>query len=56
MKNLTNLLEKIANKELNIETLEEQKSDDLDFHECSVWQIEKALRAAYEAGKQAAQK
>jgi len=44
-------LEKIAQKHLRIETLEERHSDRLDFHDVAVWQIEAALKAAYEAGK-----
>lgn len=42
---------KIARDILWIETLEERKNDSLDFHELAVWQVEKALSAAYEAGK-----
>ena len=34
----------------DIETLRQRKLDRLDFHEVSVWNLEKALRAAYEAG------
>ena len=41
---------KIAQQVLGLETLETRKSDRLDFHELAVWQIEAALRAAYEAG------
>jgi len=47
------LLEKIAREILDIETLKTRNSDSLDFHECSVWQIEKALQAAYDAGRAA---
>jgi hypothetical protein len=47
------LFELIAQKHLNVETLEEQKSDVLDFHEVSVWQIREALEAAFAAGQQA---
>ena len=35
---------------VGIETLDERKSDRLDFHEMSVWQLKAALEAAYEAG------
>jgi hypothetical protein len=45
------LVEEIAKKHLGIETLEERKSDSLDFHELSVWQIRAALLEAYEAGR-----
>lgn len=40
----------IARKHLFIETLEERKSDSLDFHNVSVWGVERALSAAYQAG------
>lgn len=46
-------LEKIAQKHLGIETLEERKSDALDFHDLAIWSIEAALKAAFEAGLQA---
>ena len=45
-------LEKIAKTKLQIPTLRERKSDQLDFHEVSVWALQRALRAAYEAGRQ----
>lgn len=44
------ILEKIANDELNIETLETQMSDRLDFHEVSVWSLKAAMLQAYGAG------
>jgi len=44
-------IEVIAKKHLRLETLEERKSDSLDFHELSVWQIREALLADYEAGR-----
>lgn len=44
----------IANNVLGIETLDARKSDSLDFHDLAVWQIRKALEAAYEAGRKAA--
>lgn len=31
-------------------TLETRKSDSLDFHDCAVWCIKDALKAAYELG------
>lgn len=52
MKNTNELLESIAREHLDIETLAERKSDALDFHEISVWNLKKALQAAYEAGQQ----
>lgn len=54
MKNIDKLLSEIAKRELGIDTLETQNSDSLDFHDCSVWSIKDALKAAYEAGKQEA--
>ncbi len=44
------LLTEIAKKHLNLETLETQNSDSLDFHDVSVWFLKKALQEAYEAG------
>jgi hypothetical protein len=45
---------KIACDVLGIEILDTRKSDGLDFHDLAVWQIRKALDAAYEAGRKAA--
>jgi len=50
------LFKKIAQQHLNIETLEERKSDSLDFKEVAVWSVKAALEAAFEAGKAAAKK
>jgi len=44
----------IAREYLGVETLETRRSDSLDFHEVSVWSLEAALAAAFEAGRQAA--
>lgn len=44
---------KIAEKYLFLETLEERGCGDLDFHEHAVWNIELALKAAFEAGRNA---
>jgi hypothetical protein len=44
------LFERIAREVLMIETLDERRSDALDFHDLSVGWIRKALEAAYEAG------
>ena len=49
-----NLMADIAQKHLFIETLEERKSDSLDFHEVSVWGVKAALETAYAAGLAAA--
>lgn len=51
-----NTIEQIAQKHLGIETLQTQKSDRLDFHDLAVWNIETALKAAFEAGQQTAKK
>ncbi len=45
------LLEEIAKKHLNLETLETRNSDSLDFHDVAVWSLKEALQEAYEAGK-----
>ena len=45
-------LENIASEKLGINTLKIRNSDQLDFHEVSVWSLEDALRAAYELGRQ----
>ncbi len=46
-------IEKIAKDKLGIETLKTRNSDSLDFHDVSVWGIQAALEAAYEAGQKA---
>lgn len=46
------LLQSIAASHLRLETLEARNSDELDFQDQAVWQIEKALRAAFLAGQQ----
>lgn len=46
----------IAKQHLNLETLEERKSDSLDFKEVAVWNVKAALEAAFEAGKLSARK
>lgn len=45
------LLTRIAEQHLGIPTLEERKSDRLDFHDVSVWGVKDALEAAYDAGE-----
>jgi hypothetical protein len=47
----SDVMTRIAREHLGVETLEIRRSDRLDFHEVGVWQIEAALRAAYEAGR-----
>lgn len=48
-----NQLEQIARKHLYVDTLQERKSSDLDFHEVAVWNLREALEAAYRAGAEA---
>lgn len=52
-KTLDQLLQQIALDHLFVETLETRNSDSLDFHDVSVWAIKAALKAAFDAGKQA---
>ncbi|MDO8776623.1 MAG: hypothetical protein Q7K57_49495 [Burkholderiaceae bacterium] len=49
-------IEQIARQHLGIGTLEARKSDRLDFYDVSVWGVEAALKAAFEAGQKAAEK
>jgi hypothetical protein len=45
------LIETIAKEHLpSVETLETRNSDDLDFHDVSVWGIREALKGAFFAG------
>ena len=48
--NLNQRLTCIASEHLGISTLKTRNSDSLDFHNVAVWQIEAALRAAFDAG------
>ncbi len=43
----------VAREHLKLKTLDARKSDNLDFHELSVWDIKRALEAAYCAGYEA---
>ena len=47
-------IDEIALQHLGIETLEEQRSDSLDFHEVPVWDLRAALAAAFDAGRASA--
>ncbi|HEM4250864.1 MULTISPECIES: DUF6900 domain-containing protein [Streptococcus] len=42
---------RIAQEELQVETLEQRWSDTLDFYDIPVWGIKKALERAYEEGR-----
>jgi hypothetical protein len=50
------IIQEIAARVLDIETLEPGKRDSLDFHEIAIWNLKKALEAAYEAGLAAGRK
>lgn len=50
MRGLKKELENIAKECLDIETIKRRWSDELDFHEVSVWSIEEALKRAYKLG------
>ena len=52
---LDKLLAQIALDHLFIETLQTRNSDRLDFHAVSVWAVQSALVAAYQAGLAAGQ-
>ena len=54
MTNTHSRITDIAAKLLGISTLTTRNSDRVDFHELAVWQVEAALTAAFEAGRQAA--
>lgn len=45
----------IAQKHFHVETLETRSRDALDFHEVSVWGMQAALQAAFDAGCHAGQ-
>jgi hypothetical protein len=50
MKRPDPILDGIAREHLLIPTLETQRADNLDFHNVAVWQVEVALKAAFDAG------
>ena len=50
MSSIEEILTKIANDVLNIESLETKNSDDKDFHEVAVWELKEALEKAYALG------
>ena len=47
---INGLLEKVAQKHLDIASLETQNNIELDYHSVAVWQLKKALREAYNLG------
>ena len=50
MKPSNPILDGIAREHLLIPTLESRRADSLDFHDVAVWQVEAALKAAFDAG------
>ena len=50
--NIMKTINKIAQNELDIDTLETQGNDSLDFHDVSVACLKSALEAAYKAGQE----
>lgn len=48
------ILSSIAREHLGIATLKTRHSDGLDFHDVAVWQVEAALKAAFDAGRNTA--
>jgi hypothetical protein len=48
------ILTSIAREHLGIATLQTRRSDSLDFHDVAVWQVEAALKAAFDAGRNTA--
>ena len=44
-------LDDIAQDYLGVETLKTRNRDALDFHDLAVWNIKRALKAAYVAGR-----
>ena len=48
------ILTSIAREHLGIATLETRRSDGLEFHGVAVWQVEAALQAAFDAGRNTA--
>jgi len=52
MKRPEAILAGIAREHLHIPTLATRRADILDFHDVAVWQVEAALKAAFDAGAQ----
>jgi hypothetical protein len=50
------ILDAIARDHLCIPTLASRQADNLDFHDVAVWQLEAALKAAFDAGTRSAGK
>jgi len=56
MKQHDQLIADIAHEHLLIPTLKTRRADNLDFHHVAVWQVEAALKAAFDTGAQSAGK
>lgn len=56
MTNKDELILRIAKKHFRVETLEERKSDSLDFKDTAVWSMKDALEEAYAEGVKAGRK
>lgn len=54
MKPIEDIVTAIARQHLGIATLQTRNGDSLDFHDPSVWAIRGALKAAFDAGAEAA--
>ena len=54
MADMHTILERIAQQELEITTLESRHNDEEDFHTLAVWEIETVMEQAYQAGFEAA--
>ena len=50
---LDSILTLIAQKHMDIVTLETRHGDSLDFHDVAVWRLKEALHAAFMAGCEA---
>lgn len=53
MNQLDSILTLIAQKHMDIKTLETRHGDSLDFHDVAVWRLKEALHAAFMAGCEA---
>ena len=54
--NRDEIINRIAEEHLFLDTLETRNSDRLDFRDQSVWGVKAALEAAYEAGRESVRK
>jgi hypothetical protein len=54
MADMHTILERIAQEELEITTIESRHNDEEDFHTLAVWEIATIMERAYQAGFEAA--